>query len=373
MMSRILQRIAALSLGALGACSTARSDEPPSRPSTAPVVVRTAPAVRVARSSVVAASGVVEPRMTVDLAFQVAGEVATVGPDDGEYVREGQLLAELEPADYRLAVEQTAAVAEHAAAERDRHRPLLLAGSVAPNDMERMESAARQSAAAAALARKRLADARLLSPISGRVARRAVERGSTVAAGQGAFTLVDLDVVKVRIGVPEADVDAVHAGQAASVRLPALGDATFAGRVTSVGVVADPTTRTYAVEISVPNPAHRLRAGMVAEATVQTSRQETAITVPAPAVMRDADGATVVYVLDPGTARVHRRRVTVGAMHADAVDIATGLAAGDVVLVAGQQRVRDGSTVVTEAAPAGGVPSDDGVTEAAATAAGGAP
>ena len=358
MISRILRRAAALSLGALGACSTARSDAPKGEPDTAPIVVRAAPAAQVVRPSVVTASGVVEPRMTVDVAFQVPGKVAAVGPDDGDFVRQGQLLAELDPTDYRLAVEQTAALAEHAAAERDRHRPLLASGSIAPNDMERMESAARQSAAAAALARKRLADARLLSPISGRVARRAIERGGTVAAGQVAFTLVDLDVVQVRIGVPEADVDAVRAGQPASVRLPAFREASFAGRVTSVGVAADPTTRSYAVEISVPNRAHRLRGGMVAEATVQTGQRVRALTVPAPAIVRAADGGTVVYVLDPGTSRVHRRRVTVGAMHEDAIEIDTGLAAGDVVVVAGQLRVRDGSLVATEnaATAAGGTP-----------------
>ena len=215
-----------------------------------------------------------------------------------------------------------------------------------------MESVARQSAAAAALARKRLSDTRLLSPISGVVARRAVEQGSTVGAGQSAFTLVDLDVVKVRIGVPEADVGMLRTGQAATVRLPALAESTFSGRVTAVGVTADPTTRTYAVEISVPNAGHRLRAGMVAEATVAGSGRTTAITVPAAAVVRDAEGATLLYLLDTSTSRVHGRRVTLGTTLGETVEITSGLAAGDLVVVAGQQRVREGSLVTTSPAAA---------------------
>jgi RND family efflux transporter MFP subunit len=339
----------AVSLAALGACSAAQSAETGDQPEAPPVVVRVEPVVSIVRPDVVTASGVVEARSTVDIAFQVPGKVVAVGPDEGDVVREGRLLAALDPTDYRLVAEQNAALDEHAAAERDRYRPLLAAGSVAPNDLERMESAARQSAAAAALARKRLADTRLLAPISGVVARRAIERGSTVTAGQGVFTLVDLDVVKVRIGVPEADIDILRPGQAATIRLPALEKASFAGRVSSVGVTADPTTRTYAVEISVPNPAHRLKAGMVAEATVEGGRRKTALTVPVTAAVRDAQGATVVYVLDQGTMRVHGRQVTLGAALGQAVEVTKGLTHGELVVVAGQQRMREGSLVTTSA------------------------
>jgi RND family efflux transporter MFP subunit len=351
MISRLWWRTATVSFVALGACSAAQSAETKDQSDVAPVAVRAEPAERTVQRQLVTASGIVEARTTVDVAFQVPGKVVSVGPDEGDVVREGQLLAALDSTDYHLATDQSAALAEHAAAERDRYRPLLAEGSVAPNDLERMESAARQSAAATALARKRLADTRLLSPISGVVARRAVERGSTVAAGQGAFTLVDLDVVKVRIGVPEADVDILRAGQLARVHLPALGEATFSGRVTSVGVTADPTTRTYAVEITVPNASHRLKAGMVAEATVEEGRQIMALTVPATAVVRNAEGATLLYVLDAGTKRVHGRRVTVGAALGDAVVVTRGLTAGELVVVAGQQRLREGSLVTTSTAP----------------------
>jgi len=352
MISLMWQRTAAVALVALGACSTARSAETTDQPDAAPIVVRAEPAATIVRPHAVTASGVVEARTTVDVAFQVPGKVVAVGPDDGDVVRQGQLLAELDPTDYRLAVDQSAALAEHAAAERDRYRPLLAAGSVALNDLERMESAARQSAAAAALARKRLSDTRLLSPISGVVASRAVEPGETVGSGQSAFTLVDLDVVKVRVGVPEADVDMLRNGQPATVRLPALPESTFTGRVSSVGVSADPTTRTYAVEISVPNAGHRLKAGMVAEATVEASRPTTAITVPATAVVRDAAGATLLYLLDRSASRVHGRRVTLGTTRGETVEIASGLAAGDLVVVAGQHRVREGSLVTTSGAAA---------------------
>ena len=292
------------------------------------------------------ASGIVQANTTVDVAFQVGGKVVTVGPDEGQVVRAGQPLATLDAAEYRLAVEQASAQADRAARDRDRNRPLLASGAIAPADMDHLESGARQSAAAADLAKKRLADTRLDAPISGIIARRAIEVGATVAPGQPALTIVDLDPVRVRVGVPEADVGHVAIGAASTVRIPAL-DTTFAGRVTLIGVSADPATRSYTVEISVPNPARRLRAGMVAEATIQSKEARSAMMVPASAVLHDGgvNGATIVYLLDGDGARVHSRRVTTGTARGDSLELTSGISAGDRVIVAGQQRLRDGAFV----------------------------
>ncbi|HEX8906685.1 MAG TPA: efflux RND transporter periplasmic adaptor subunit, partial [Longimicrobiaceae bacterium] len=224
--------------------------------------------------------------------------------------------------------------------------------SVAPNDYERMASTARQTAAAAGLARKHLGDTRLVAPISGIVARRAVEPGATVAPGAPVFTLVDLDPVRVRVGVPEAEVGTIAVGEAATVTVPALAGRSFAGRVRLVGVAADPATRTYTVEVEVPNPGRVLRAGMVAEATLRRAGTARMVTVPLQAVVRDQDDATLVYLLDAQTGRVHARRVQVGQVHGDDVEVADGLSGGEPVVVAGQHRVREGSRVAV--ADAGG-------------------
>jgi membrane fusion protein (multidrug efflux system) len=351
MTTRILSpAVLALAAGVVSACSTARSAPADDREPA--VAVRVEPAASITRPALVTASGVVDARTSVDVAFQLAGKVVEVGPDEGSTVRAGQLLAQVDPTDYRLGLEQAGAQAEHAVSDRERHRPLLAAGSIAASDYERLTSAARQATAAEGLARKRLADTRLVAPLSGVVARRAVEPGETVSPGQAVFTLVAVDPVKVRIGVPEADVASVRDGQPAEVRLPALGDQAFAGRVTLVGIAADPTTRTYAVEISVPNPAHTLKVGMVAEARVRGDRLTRAITVPAGSVVRDADGATLLYVLDAGQRRVHTRPVELGAALDDDVEVVRGLAPGETVVVAGQQRVRDGSRVLVTPAAA---------------------
>jgi RND family efflux transporter MFP subunit len=138
----------------------------------------------------------------------------------------------------------------------------------------------------------------------------------------------------------------VSEGAAATVRIPAL-DTSFAGRVSLIGVAADPATRSYTVEISVRNPQRRLRAGMVAEATITTGQVTPAMMVPAAAVLHDGgvDGKTIAYVLDRDGVRVHARRVTTGVARGDSLEITSGIRQGDRLVVAGQQRVRDGARV----------------------------
>lgn len=341
----VVASLHSLVLIALTACAPASAKSPNEGDATAiPVIVNdVTPSTRPWSTT---ASGIVQARTTVDVGFQVPGKVVMVGPDEGQTVRAGQVIAAVDPADYRLTLEQAAAQAERAAHDRDRNRPLLDAGSIAAADMDHLETAARQSAAAADLARKKLADTRLESPISGIIARRAIEVGATAAPGQPVFTIADLDRVRVRIGVPEADVGHVTVGALASVRIPALG-ASFTGRVSLIGVSADPTTRSYAVEVTVPNASHQLRAGMVAEATISTSLRVSALLVPAAAVLHDGgiDGATTVYTLDRSASRVHARRVTIGGARGDSLEITSGLTSGDRIVVAGQQRLRDGALV----------------------------
>jgi len=343
---------AALVLTASVAAACVRSAESATKDDTAgaPVPVVAHAASLSTRAWSTTASGIVYANKTVDVAFEVPGRVVSVVPDEGQAVSSGQTIASLDPTEYRLAVEQASAQADRATSDRDRNRPLLSAGGISASNMEHLESGARQSAAAADLAKKRLGDTRLSAPLSGVIARRAIEAGTMVSAGQPVYTIVALDPVRVRVGVPESDIGHITEGAAAIVRIPAL-DTNFAGRVSLIGVAADPTTRSYTVEISVPNPARRLRAGMVAEATITTKASTSAILVPAAAVLRDGavNGTTMVYVLDQDDARVHARRVTLGAARGDSLEVRSGLAANDRVIVAGQQRLREGARVTLSA------------------------
>jgi RND family efflux transporter MFP subunit len=132
------------------------------------------------------------------------------------------------------------------------------------------------------------------------------------------------------------------------VRIPSLGGREFAARVELVGFAAEPQSRTFPVRLLVPNPALELRAGMIAEAGIETGARVEVRTVPAEAVWRDPQGVTHVYVYSPQSGRIHARRVRTGRGAGREVEIVEGLGDSDLVVVGGQHKVKDGMRVQAE-------------------------
>jgi RND family efflux transporter MFP subunit len=337
-----LAALAPLALFLLAGCFSDAAATERYANSEAPAAIVIRAAIPLTRRVTVAASGTVEPRATSDVAFQVPGKLVTVAVDEGDRVAAGQLLAALDPTDYSLALEQATLTATRASDEARRARMLAAGGALSPNDLEKAVNAEAQAKVAVAMAEKRLRDTRLVSPLSGIVARRSANRGETVPAGSALFTIVDLDTIRARVAVPESEVGVISTGATATLAVASLGDSTFAGRVRLVGVAADKVTRTFAVEISVPNVGHRLKAGMVVEASIETPNDATRLTVPASAIVHDAEGATQVFVYASSEQRVHTRRITPGGFAGSEVEITRGLAEGDLVVIGGQQQLREG-------------------------------
>lgn len=366
-----------------------------SEPAHAPIQVRT-PAV-VERSESVSASGSVEGSETADVAFLVGGKVLRVLVEEGQHVAKGQLLAELEPTDYRNAFDAAAAQKQAAAAaaakaeaglrkqeleqaridferwadEYKRMKFLVERKSLPPNDFQKIEAAYnasreryemaqegtrredRESAAAQAQAAvaqaseesKRLGDTRLVAPISGHISMRRVDPGQTVAPGTPVFSIAELNPVKVRVGVPEAEIGKVRPGGAAEISIPSLGGRCFQGKVSIIGVAAEPASRTYTVKILVPNPGPVLLAGMVAEARIFGPAKVRSLTIPTEAIVPDAQGAPTVFVYFPDRKRVFSRRVELGAPVGKEGEVRSGLRGDEQIVVVGQQKVREGSLV----------------------------
>jgi len=377
----------------LASCSH-QSEATPDQAAVA-VQVRT-PAV-VERAESVSASGSVEGSETADVAFLVGGRVLRVLVEEGQHVTKGQLLAEIDPTDYRNAFNAAAAQKEaaHAVAEKadagprkqeleqarieferwedeyKRMKFLVERKSLPPNDFQKIEAAYKaskerydmaqegtrkedratvtaQAHAAAAQASeegKRLSDTQLIAPICGNIGMRRIDPGQTVAAGIPVFSIVDLNPAKIKVGVPEADIGRVHHGAAAEVVAPSVGGRRFAGKVAIIGVASEPASRTYVVKILVPNPGPVLLAGMVAEARIFGPAKVRSLTIPGEAIVRDPQGAPNVYVYSPSRKRVYARRVDVGSPVGDEVEIRSGLTGSEQVVIAGQQKLREGSLV----------------------------
>ena len=308
----------------------------------------------------ISVSGTVStPNSPAQVSFLVSGKVVFVGPREGEYVKKGQVLASIESTDYQLPLAAAKAQAdqarigyERAEDEFRRMKMLYYSKSLAPNDFQKYKAAydsARQqyeqTVASEKLSRKHLTDGTLRAPTSGFIAKRSVEPGDTASPGRPVFEIVQMDPLEVNVGVPETDIHLVRIGQKADITVPALPGKTFQGTVRVINVSADPSTRTYMTRISVANREHELRVGMIAEATIRGDRTITMATLPGDAVVRDPQGATQVYVYYPAQKSVYTKRVEIGAAVNRNVEIKSGLSGNELVVLAGQTKLRNGLVV----------------------------
>jgi RND family efflux transporter MFP subunit len=364
-MRSVLTVFSLLSFLVLVSCSQGKSGE---QHAGSAIPIKTGKVRHLQEREFVSVSGTVtSPEAPVQVSFLVSGKVIEVGPREGDYVKKGQLLAVIDPLDYKLALQAASAQAGQAKVALDRSKDeyarmkfLYETRSLAENDFEKFKAAwlsakqqVDQAIANQKLAQKRLSDASLYSPTAGFISRRSIEPGQTASPGIPVFEIVKLDPVEINVGVPETDIHLVRVGQTATVTIPALPTESFEGKVRIVNVSADPATRTYMTRIAVPNPAHILRVGMVAEARIQGDRMIDLMTLPAETILRDPQGATIVFVYYPEQQRVYAKRVETGVVYGREIAIKSGLSGDEAVVFAGQEKLRDGTIVslVGENAP----------------------
>ena len=317
------------------------------------------------RETVFVSGTVSTPDSPAEVSFLVSGKVIFVGPREGDYVRKGQLLASIDPTDYQLALTTATKQAdmdriafERAEDEHRRMKMLYDSKSLAPNDYEKYKSAYEsagqlyeQATASEQISRKRLTDAELHSPVNGFISKRSIEPGETASAGRSVFEIVQLDTVEALVGVPETDIHLVKIGQKVHITIPALPNQSFEGTVRIINVSADPGTRTYMTRIRVPNPGHVLRIGMVAEAKIVGDQKISMMTLPGETIVRDDQGATMVFVYFPEQRRVYSKRVKIGAFRGTEVEIKEGLSGNESIVIGGQDHLRDGMPVTIATPP----------------------
>ena len=297
-----------------------------------------------------------------ELGFRVAGTVQSIAATLGDSVRQGQVLARLDPTDYELRLEEAlAALANAEAALRkaqsdyDRVRALYENNNASKSDLDAARAAAESSRAQVQAAIKRREQARqqvgytvLRAPADGAIAQRHIEVSENVQPGDPAFLLTSGARPEVRVAVPGNMIPSVHEGQPVSITFHAFPGRSYPGTVTEVGVAVTGSSSTFQVTARLDEAAPEVRSGMAAEVTFRfdDGASSETISVPWVAVGEDRQGR-FVFVLEPGgdgTGTVHRRPVQVGAL-GEEIEILDGLAEGELVVTAGVRRLSDGMRV----------------------------
>jgi HlyD family secretion protein len=353
-----------------------------------PLTVEVARATRAAMLQDITVVGNLIGEATVSVAPRAAGRLVEVSVRLGDRVTRGQRIAKIEDFEIVEQVKQAEAAQEVSLATiRQREADLKLAetnversrslfqrqllpkqtlddnearyqAAVAQIDLARAQNT--QSGARLDELRINLANTVIVSPVTGFVARRAVDPGAFVSQNVPIVDVVDISRVRLVVNVVERDLKELQAGDLARVEVDAFPGEQFQGRIARVAPVLDPATRTAPIEIEIPNPDFRLKPGMYARVGITTDVRKDALVVPANAIV-DLGGRRGVF--QPLNGQAVFRTVQVGSEQRDLVEVLGGLAEGDEVITTGAGALRDGDRYLVagqagERAGGGGLPGD---------------
>ena len=326
--------------------------------------VRVAPVAARDVTYKVQALGSLEAEELVQVTAEVEGAVTEVQFHEGDRVTAETVLVRIDPVRYRLEAARAEATHRKAVADWQRaqeemkRREKLAEDNLvsveelarARQETERLAAEAAAAKAALDIAFQNLKRSDVRAPREGVINTRSVDTGQFMRVGTVLATLVNLERLRLRFKVSEAESLKSEVGQAVTFRVAPLGDQDFTAEVYHVGDVADPTTRQVEVLGWVRNPGV-LKPGFFAEVTLATEAHRGTITVPEGAVQASEQGF-VAYVVDGGRAR--QRPVRIGLRTGDGtVEILSGLQVGDIVVTEGSDRLADGIPVeAVEPAPA---------------------
>lgn len=312
-----------------------------------PVSVEVARAESVSLSDDVQAVGSLRSRQGVILRPEVSGRVAQLGFRDGQPVKRGQVLLQLDDALQRAQLQQAEAQATIARTNLQRSRELQAQNFVSQSAVDQNEAAVAVAESQVALARAQLARLRVVAPFDGMVGIRSVDVGDYIKDGAEIVSLEDLSALNMDFRLPERYLTRVRVGQPVEVVLDAVPGRVFQARVEALDAQVDSNGRALLVRARLDNPGVMLKPGMFARGRVVFSVREAAVMVPEEALVPEGGRQFLFKVVEnPEGQRVSQRlQAQVGVRQAGRVEILEGLAAGDTVVTAGHARLLRGTAL----------------------------
>ncbi len=308
--------------------------------------------------------GTFEAAEEVSLSVDFSATARRVHFRDGDRIAAGELLVELDRKERELVVTRAQKNVEDLKAQLDRARgelrrseDLYVRDAISREELDRIRAekqslSARYGEALAGerFAQRELEETTLISPVSGRVARRLVEPGETVLPGQVLGVVQAVDTLRVVSFVSEKNINALRVGSPARVTTPGVRGQVFPARIESLGAEADPRTGNFTVKLTVENDGGLLRAGMTARVELEGLEYENALLIPAAATV-DRNRRRVVFTVVDGKA-VEVEPVLAATL-GERIPVLDGLEAGAVLIVDGMADLVDGSPVAAGSGEAG--------------------
>ncbi|MFO1396348.1 MAG: efflux RND transporter periplasmic adaptor subunit [Burkholderiales bacterium] len=321
------------------------------------VAVEVVKVATAAMPQTITAVGSLRSDESVTLRPEGAGRISAITFQEGQRVAKGAPLVKLDPAIPQAEAQQARANLVLAKSKFDRAVDLAKRNYISGQAKDEAENNYKVAEAAVQLAEAKLAKTEIRAPFAGIIGLRSVSVGDYVKEGADLVNLESIDPLKVDFRVPETYMRQVQAGQSMEVMLDALPGKTFEGKVLAVNPLIDAAGRSVVIRAQVRNQDNTLRPGMFARVRLITREQAEAMVLPEQALVPQGTEQFVFKVVD---GKVTRAKIETGQRRDGKVEVVSGLKPGDVVVTAGQLKLRDGVAVA--------VAGDDGKAAAAAGA-----
>ncbi|WP_245582905.1 efflux RND transporter periplasmic adaptor subunit [Sediminimonas qiaohouensis] len=299
-----------------------------------------------------AVAGRVEPARTVDIAFQVPGQIISLDVEPGDRIRQGDVIAQLDQADFNLAVDRAQASFDLANSELKRASSLAERGVAADARLEAARAQFAQADVALREARRRLSQTKIVSPFDAMVARTFVEEYVNVTSAAPVARLQDVSEMRIMISLPEELASLARSAPDAFdivASFPAVPGYTAPLALRSFATDADPTAQTYDVEFAITGDIDpRILPGMTADVRISNASEEDrqqSVIVPVSAVDTTSRTDPSIWVYQESSGQVARRTVRLGLPFDNEIVVLEGLEGDELVVSGGWWRLRDNQTV----------------------------
>ncbi len=301
--------------------------------------------------------------ISTNLSFKVSGTIQKIDIKVGDNVRRGQIIAEIDPKDYRLQLQEAeAALVEansqlsNARSNYGRVRQLYESRSASRSDLDGARATFETAKATVdrmqkslELSRRQVGYTKLTAPTNGTIASKNVQINENVQAGQSIAMLNVGKDMEVALGLPENIINFVEDNMNVDVAFPAIENKSFRGVISEVSPSLDPNSASYPVRIKIVNPTSDVKAGMAANITFTFGSDsiEELMVVPVTAVGEDSEGRFVFVIQDSDSdiTTVQKKYIQVGKLTSEGFEVLSGLSLGERVATAGLQSLLDGQKV----------------------------
>lgn len=301
-------------------------------------------------------TGSIEGKTSATISAKIAGKIAAVQVQEGQHVQAGEPLVQLEGAELANAVRNAQAAVtkaqvnlDLATADYNRYAKLCAAGAVSQQQLDTAAAKVASARADLTAATAGESDAEqqygygvITAPVDGVVANVTATIGQVVSPGAALMTVEDVGQVYAVVNVEQKDIGRIQPGQPATVTVDAYPGRTFSGAVDTINPAAGDGSRMFRTKVKIDNADGALRPGMFAKIQLATGAAAQVLTVPQTALVQN-QGLYYVYVVQDNKAV--RRQVEIGDVGNDAIQIKSGLQAGENVIVSNVSQLRDGQAV----------------------------